>query len=238
MSHKRDMGHCGFLRTLRIEARYNPLKTMRKSNYRIQVTADSVDVECDVPLRHQGTPNTISPSLAGGILVLFALAMLYFLSFGHGRNASIWVILADSRPGSADFLSNVIPVVLALALDVFLFAAGIRYFLPFGERLHCDRSTLIWSKIPWVSFGNRWVTHSIPVTEIVRASYVIVSKSKGFYGILIETDGKPWKLFWAVETPEANRILRGLSELGVNVHQDPEMREAIRETLRDRRVQL
>ena len=149
-------------------------------------------------------------------------------------------MIVDSHPGSSDFVSNLIPFILLLALNVFLLAVGIRYFLPFCERLHCDRSALTWSKIPWVSFGNRRVTRSMPVAEIVRASYSIVFKSRSehYYGILLDTDGKPWKMFWGIESPEANRILRGLSGLGINVLHDPEMREAIRETLRDRRAQL
>jgi hypothetical protein len=91
-----------------------------------------------------------------------------------------------------------------------------------------------------VSFGNRRVTRTIPVIEIVHASYAIVYKGvkEHYFGILLETYGKPWKLFWGIEAPEANRILRGLSGLGVNVLHDPEMREVIRETLLDRRTQL
>jgi hypothetical protein len=45
-------------------------------------------------------------------------------------------------------------------------------------------------------------------------------------------------MFWQIEPPEANRILRGLEALGVNVHHDPEMRASVRESLRDRRAQL
>jgi hypothetical protein len=214
---------------------------MRICNYQIQVSADSVDVECDVPLRSSKLPNPKpSPHLIGSFFVLFALVMLYFSCFGHGRNPSIWKTAINSRPGSSDFVSNVIPFALLLVLNAFLFAVGIRYLLPFCERLHCDRSTLTWSKIPWVSFGNRRVTRSMPVTEIVSASYSIVFKgrSEHYYGILLETDGKPWKMFWGIESPEANRILLGLKGLGINVLHDPEMREIIRETLRDRRAEL
>jgi hypothetical protein len=214
---------------------------MRTSDYRIQVTADSVDVECDVPLRSSRFPKPQpSPHSIGSFFVLFASVMLYFLCFGHGRNSSIWKTIVGSRPGSADFVFNVIFAAFALVLSVFILAVGIRYLLPFCERLHCDRTTLTWSKIPWVSFGNRRVTRSIPVAEIVRASYSIVFKGRRehYYGILLETDGKPWKMFWGIESPEANRILRGLKGLGVNIQDDPEMRESIRETLRDRRAEL
>jgi hypothetical protein len=207
---------------------------MRASNYRIQVTSDSVDVECDDSFQSTRT----SRFFFGGVAVGCALFLLYGSCFGHGQNPNIWVMLADSRPGSTGFAFNVIDAVLIVVLVVFFLLVGIRYFLPFGERLHCDRSTLTWSKIPWVSFGNRWVTRSLPLSEILRASYGIVYKSKGIYGILLEAEGKPWKLFWGIETPEANRILLGLKGLGVNVHHDPEMRESIRETLRDLRSQL
>ena len=185
-----------------------------------------------------GPQPAASPPLIGGFFVLAALVMLYFSWFGRGRNPGIWATLAGSRPGSAGFVFSAIDAVLVLALVVFILLVGIRYFLPFGERLHCDRSALTWSKIPWVSLGDRWVTQSIPVNGIILASYGIAYKSKGIYGILLDTEGKPWKLFWGIETPEANRILLGLKELGVNVHHDPEMRESIRETLRDRRAEL
>ncbi len=212
---------------------------MRTSEYKIQVTADSVDVECDVPLRSSKFPRPQpSPHLIGGIFVLFASFMLYSLCFGHGRDPNIWRIVVDSRPGSADFVSNLVSVFLPLVLGVFLLAVGIRHFLPFCERLHCDRSTLTWSKIPWVSFGYRRVTRSVPVAEVVRASYAIVYKSEGYYGIVLDTYDESWKLFWGIESPEANHILRGLSGLGINALHDPEMRVAIRETLRDRRAQL
>jgi hypothetical protein len=207
---------------------------MRKSNYQIQVSADSVDVECDDSYQSTKT----SRFFFGGITIGCALFMLYGSCFSRGRNPNIWVMVADSRPGTADFIINLIFAVFVVVLIVFFLLLGIRYFLPFGERLHCDRFTLTWTKIPWVSFGNRWVTRSIPITEVIRASFTIVYKSKGIYGVLLETYGKPWKMFWGIESPEANRILRGLSGLGINVLHDPEMREAIRETLRDRRAQL
>jgi hypothetical protein len=203
------------------------------SNYHIRVTADSVDVECDGPF----------PARAGRIsfaslMLACATFLLYGSLVGLGRQPAIWATLANSRSGSTDFFVNLCFAVFTVAIVIFFFASGIRYFLPFGERLHCDRSTLTWSKIPWISLGNRWVTRSISLSEISRASYSIVYRSKGVYGILLETSGKPWKMFWQLESPEANRILRGLKALGVNVCRDPEMRESIRETLRDRRAQL
>ena len=205
---------------------------MLTSNYRIQVTADSVDVECDTPFRSR-----TSQHLFGVLAIAGSLLMLYS-GIGHGRNPGVWVILADSRPGSLGFIFNAFGAVVVLVAVVVFFAFGVRYCLPFGERLHCDRSTLTWSKIPWVSLGNHWAKRSIPLSEISQASYAIVYRAQGVYGILFEMDGEPWKLFWGIETPEANRILCGLKGLGVNVKHDPEMRESIRETLRDRRAQL
>ena len=205
---------------------------MRASNYRIQITADSVDVECDTPFRSKASQHSF------GVLAIAGSLFMLYSGIGDGRSPGVWVILANSRPGSPDFIFNAFGAVFVLVVAVVFFAFGVRYCLPFGERLHCDRSTLTWSKIPWISFGNHWVERSTPLSEILQASYALVYKSKGVYGILLEVEGKPWKLFWGIETPEANRILRGLKGLGVNVHHDPEMRESIRETLRDRRAQL
>jgi hypothetical protein len=216
--------------------RYNPGKVMRTSNYRIQVTADSLDVECRVPLVSSRFPSSTKPAVVGGFFIFSGLGLLYLSCFVSGRNPSLLVVIANSRPGSADFVI----AILALTMEVFLLAVGIRYFLPFCERLHCDGSTLTWSKIPWVCFGNRRVTRSVPVSEIVRVSYAIVhgNVSGSYYGILLEPFGSSWKMFWGIESPEANRILIGLKALGINVHHDPEMRESIREKLRDRRAEL
>ena len=211
---------------------------MQTGNYWIQITEDSVDVECNTPLYSSKSPLPKSPTLTGGFFILVALIELYFACFGHGSNPSIWEILTDSRPGSAGYVSNAIVAVLSMALGIFLLAVGIRYLLPFCERLHCDRSTLTWSRIPWVSFGHRWVSRSIPLSEIVCASYAIVHHSESYYGVLLDTDGKQWKMFWGIESPEANHILYGLKGLGVYVPRDPKIRESIRETLRDRRAQL
>ncbi len=202
---------------------------MQTSNYRIQVSAESLVVESDGPFRSRA-----SRIFFGGLLIVCSVYPLSPRSFAHWRNPGIWDMLADSKPGSADFVFGV----FALAFLAIFLLTGIRHLLPFGERLHCDRSTLAWSKIPWIGFGNRWVTRSVPLSEIFQASYGIVYKSKGVYGILIETWSGTWKLFWSIEAPEANRILRGLRGLGVNVHHDPEIREVIRETLRDRKAQL
>lgn len=207
---------------------------MRTSKYRIQVTTNSVDVECRVPLVSSRFPSSTKAAAVGCFFIFSALGLLFLSCFDSGKNPSLLVMISDSRPGSADFVE----AILVLALDAFLLAVGIRYLLPFCERLHCDRSTLTWSRIPWVSFGNRWVTRSIPFSEVVGASYAIVPQSKGVYGIVLETYDQNWKMFWGIESPEAHRILRGLEALGVNVHHDPEMRESIRETLRDRRADL
>jgi hypothetical protein len=206
---------------------------MRTTNYRILVNKDSVDAECDSPFRSKAARRFF-----GSLLLALGLFMFYFAGIRQGRNPGTWATLAESRPSSPGFALNIYGAVLVLIIVIAFLATGIRYLLKFGERLQCDRNTLIWSKIPWVSFANRWVTRSIPVNVIVRASYGIVYKSKGVYGILIEDNCNVWKLFWGIEAPEANRILHGLKQLGVNVHHDSEMRDSIRETLRDRRAEL
>jgi hypothetical protein len=206
---------------------------MPKRKCDVRVAAEFVDVETEGLF---GTP--ASRRWLGCFLIALSICCVYFAVFRHGRGPNIQDLLAELRPGKRGFVINLVALAYCSLIEVFILAYGVRYLLPFGERLHADRSNLTWSRISWLSFGNRWVTRSVPVTEVVRASYAIVYKSKGIHGILIETYGEPWKSFWGIEAPEANRILRALKGLGVNIQRDPEMRESIRETLRDRRAQL
>jgi hypothetical protein len=190
-----------------------------------------------------GTARTVPQPFASSPEAIFIAAGLFVLygSWVNPRaNPNLRILLSDLRPGSADFFSTVGLGVFALALVIVLLGWGVRCFLPFGERLHCDRSLLTWSKIPWIGFGNRWVTRTVPPSEISHAHYGLAYRKRGgdLYGVLLEVGGKRWKLFAGIDSPEANRILNGLKGLGVNVPHDPGMRESIRETLRDRRAQL
>jgi hypothetical protein len=213
--------------------RYNPLKAMPKGKCDIHVTAESVDVESDGLF---GTP--ASRRWLGCFLIALSICCVYFAVFHHGRGPNIQDLVAELHPGKRGFVINLVVLAYCSLIEVFILAYGVRHLLPFGERLHADRTNFTWSRIRWLSFGQRWTTRSIPISEVVRASYAIVYKSKGVHGILIETYGDNWKTFWGIEAPEANRILRGLKGLGVNIQHDPEMRESIRETLRDRRAEL
>jgi hypothetical protein len=202
---------------------------MPAGTYEIHAKADSLDVCWRGPASYR---------VFGGVMVTVCLAEIYLASFGRGRSPGVWATLLRSSPGTAGFISNAFESGLILIFTAFFLALGIRHLLPFRETLHCDRTALTWSRIPWLSLGNRWVTRSTPLPEICGAHYGIVYKSKNVHGVVLETYGDNWKLFWGIEPPEANRILHGLKALGVNVHHDPEMRESIRETLRDRRAQL
>lgn len=202
---------------------------MSVGRYQIHAGADLLDVRWRGPAKFR---------VFGGFLIACGLAEAYFTSAPRGGGPGIWMLLARSHPGSSDFYPNLVGGLLALAVAAFALAVGIRYCLQFAETLRCDRTTLTWSRIPWVSFGNRWITRSIPLAEVVGASYAVVYRSKGIYGIVLETYDENWKAFWQIEPPEANRILAGLRRLGVKVHHDSQMRLLIRESLRDRREQL
>lgn len=197
---------------------------MPVSSYKVHAGADSLDVQWRGPARSR---------VFGAFVIVIILAEIYF-----AMNRGPWADLLRSHPGSPRSGSIVFESALLLLLLLFFLAIGVRHLLPFAETLHCDRSTLTWSRIPWISFGNRRITHSVPFSEVVGASYAIVYRSKNIHGIVLETYDENWKIFWGIESPEANRILHGLKKLGVNVEHDPEMRASIRETMRDRRAQL
>lgn len=202
---------------------------MPVGSYRIHSDTDALDVQWRGPAKFR---------VFGGFVVAISMAEIYFAIFGHGRDRGPWADLLSSDPGSPRFGSIAFESAVLLLFVLFFLATGVRYLLPFSETLHCDCSTVTWSRIPWLSFGNRWITRSTPFAEIVGASYAVVYKSKDIHGIVLETYDNSWKMFWQIESPEANRILHGLKKLGVNVEHDSEMRASIRETMRDRRAQL
>jgi hypothetical protein len=195
--------------------RYNPHTIVREYKYDICVSAESLDAEGSGPYRSSATRYA-----SGSLFIASAL----YIGYGSWK----------------DYSRHPVKELLCGLLVMVFFAWGMRSFLPFGERLHCDGSTLTWSKIPWISFGNRWVMRSIPVSEISGARYGLAYRRRGgdLYGILLEAGGQRWKLFAGIESPEANRILHGLRVLGANVQDNREMRYAIRETLRDRKARF
>ena len=207
---------------------------MRARKCEVRIKADSVDVDSDELF---GTKT--SRLCFGTLLVALSGWLAYSVFFAQDRTrARGWNEVTRPHAGLPHSHLDLTGLVICLTISIFFLILGIRYLLPFGERLHCDHSTLTWSRIPWISFGNRWITRTVPFTEVVGASYAIVYQQKNVHGIVLETFDENWKMFWGIEPPEANRILNGLKKLGVNVHHDPEMRSQIRESLKDRRADL
>ncbi|MFZ1086864.1 MAG: hypothetical protein WAN35_18015 [Terracidiphilus sp.] len=208
---------------------------MRLQGYEINITANSVDVK-----RDNSTRSNKAVVLPGSFAMLFPVYCILW---------STWIMLKTDRwgyPGWQQLTNNskdysflfhfsfLFPVVLFTGFSIYCLLFGLRCWFPMGEKLHCDRSTFIVSKIPWINFRGEWKTRSFHLYDVSQIQFIVGR------GICFVVDDKKEYLFPGIDFPEANRILRGLKKLGIGVYHDPETNtlEAIQETLRDRRSDI
>ncbi len=210
---------------------------MPSPRYRVSAKADSVEAHWE------SRPRSI-PVRILGILAMIALAAawMYYAVFRVGHRYTAWWVFKYEAVGSRHFIEAIIGSLLNLALVSFFLAWGVRSLFPSGERLRCDRSQFVVSKIPWINFNGRWTTLSFPLSEVAEVEYVILQRGGGrspaVYGIRFWADGKRRTALERLEPPEAGHLLRELRRLGVDVWHDPQMRTLINETLGDRREQI
>lgn len=209
---------------------------MRWKDWHISVQVDSVHVESSYRPAFRR-----SRTLA--CAALFALSIwLVASTFRPDRYGyTLWRYLENYPKSSRVFTDHLVPLIF-LAIEVgFFVLCALRMFFPSGETLHCDRHTLVVSRIPLTSFRGKWKTRTFPVSEISELHYgVVQSGGRGHssYGILFCVCGMEEKMLAGLEPPEAHRILKAMSGLGANVSKDGDMRYLVRESLRDRRAEL
>jgi hypothetical protein len=129
-----------------------------------------------------------------------------------------------------------------LGFVAFILVLVIRTLFPSGEKLHCDHSKLVISRIPWINFRGQWITRVFSISQVSQFEYGVLQRGGGrspaVYGILFLDGDKPQKALSRIEPPEASHLLRGLKRLGVDVLHDSDMLAKIKETLGDRREEI
>ena len=207
---------------------------MLKQGFEIVITESSIDVRHDVS--SESPRGRFYAGLFFLALMTLLLCGLIFLPGKHGR-PNMWHDFSTSPIDSEDFI-------LPLSL-ILLFATGsgyiaTRYLLaayPSDEAIHCDRSTLTVSKVPWLDASNRtWRTRSYPLGEVSKLRFGIIASAKGssIYGIRFVATGKDQKILPGIQAPEAAEILKALAILGADVVDDPKLPQKVEEALSKR----
>jgi hypothetical protein len=190
---------------------------MKQDSFKIEVTDDVVDVAWD------DDSSTTQSIIATALVTGLAVALSYYFLFRGGENPGLVAfVLANPtlyHDDVAAFYVRVIGIALCSIIFALIFICGLRFLFPFGDRMHCDRSTFTISQIAFWSFGKRWKVQSVPPSKVTLARYGVVRMAKGreTYGIIVDVCGKSWKVFEYIDVSHANHVLRGLSKMGVKV---------------------
>jgi hypothetical protein len=210
---------------------------MYSRKYKVKIGADYVDAKWDSSYR--SIPVRVFGSIAMAVL---AAAWMYYAVFRPHHGYAVWWTLTHERASSRYFIETAVAILLNLILSGYILALGVRSLFPSGEKLRCDYSQLIVSKIPWVSFRGRWTTRVFSLAEISQMEYEVLrrgtARDPSVYGIRFLADGKVQKILSRIEAPEASHLLRGLERLGLDIRHDPDTLAKIQETLGDRRSRL
>jgi hypothetical protein len=199
------------------QPRYNPDIPMGLENLKTEITADVVDAVWN-------DNRSIGQRITMGVLGSgFGLFFMYATVFSHGKKPGLLTGILDDPElfnSNVELLwINIIAIILLFAVFGGIAAFGFRCFFCFGDRLHCDHSTFIISKVAFWSFGDRWKVQTVLPFEVSQARYCVVQSGRGgkTYGIRIDIRGKSWKVFYGIDASEAEPILQGLNRMGVNV---------------------
>ncbi|HEY2460836.1 MAG TPA: hypothetical protein VGI16_08510 [Candidatus Acidoferrum sp.] len=175
-------------------------------------------------------------------MTVAAVAMTYYVVFRphdgfHGY--SWWWTIGHDHAVSEYFIGTVLGALIYFGGLGCALLLGVRSLFPSGEKLHCDRSQLTVSKIPWISFRGRWTTHVFSLAQVSEMKYGLIrrgtARDPSIYGILFLVDGNRRKILRRIGAPEAARLLRGIKKLGLDVPHDPDILPRMQMALEDRR---
>jgi hypothetical protein len=196
---------------------------MGKQKFQIDINDQSVRVRLNISeYSPHGRLYVLIFVIALGTL---AICALLFLPGKHG-NSSMWHDLSSYPVDSGSFI---FPFVLLLGLTLLMVLLSWRYVVsayPSDEMFHCDRSMLTVSKVRWLDFKNtHWDTCSYALVEIASMKYQAIASLRGtsIYGLRFIVGGRRQRVLPGLKASEADKILKALKGLGVDVPGDPKL---------------
>jgi hypothetical protein len=207
---------------------------MATRHFHIKITPDAVDVSTSESAHASRRPGVNVAMMVAGV------GFFLWQTFRTDRYGyTLWRCLERYPRHSWEFRDALFGMVVMALVTGLFFILGLRGLFPSGETVHCDRSTLTVSKIPFVSFRGKWRTRTFELLYVCSLRYTVLQSGRGesTYGIRFLCGGKQTMLA-GLTAPQAYRILGALKILGADVPEHREMRYVVREALRDRREQL
>jgi hypothetical protein len=203
-------------------------------DFTISINRDSVDVRLD--------PSSRSPhAKLGGAVFIASVGIVVFCAslFLSGKNGSpsMWQDMSNASIESGSFLVPLGVLVVGCGLLLWM---GFRWSAaawPSDETLHCDHTTLIISRIPYLDFRNRaWKTKSYALRDIEQFRFAIYASGKGrsIYGFRFLVSGRRYKALPGLEAPEAQNIMKALQTFGIDVVLDNKLQKKVAAALERR----
>jgi hypothetical protein len=146
----------------------------------------------------------------------------------------MWHDLSSAPVDSGTFLF--LSIVL-LGISALVILSSWEYWVaadPSDQTFCCDRSTLTISIVRWLDIHNKdWDTRSYALEEITKMKYGLVACAKGgraVYGLCFTARGKTHAVLPGVKPRAADKILKALKTLGVDVPEDPKLATILAES--------
>jgi hypothetical protein len=142
---------------------------------------------------------------------------------GKGGSASIWHDVSPSPVDSEGFIILLIILVSCSVLMVLLTWRYIVLAYPSDEAFHCDSLALTTSKVRWLDISNKhWDTHSYTLASLQEMGYEAIAHLRGtsIYGLRFIAGGKTYRILPGLKPRQADKILKALKALGVEVIDD------------------
>jgi hypothetical protein len=202
---------------------------MARPVFNIELNDQSVKVRL---ISSEGSPRGRFHAFFSNLVwLVLALCLSLFIPGKYGT--SVWHELSSAPVDSGLFrfvsilMLGIFALVIMLSWEYWVAAS------PSDQTICCDRSTLTVSTVRWLDIHNKdWDTRSYALEEITKMKYDLVACAKGgaVYGLCFTARGKTHAVLPGVKPRAADKILKALKALGVNVPEDPKLATILAES--------
>jgi hypothetical protein len=195
---------------------------MARPVFNIELNDQSVNVRL---IASEGSPRgRFYAFLSNLVWLVLALCLNLFIPSKNGT--TFWHRLSSAPVDSGIFLFMLLSM---LGVSALFTLTSWEYWVaanPSDQTFSCDRSMLTISIVRWLDIHNQdWDTHSYALEEIRRMKYGLVACARGgaVYGLCFTASGRTYAVLPGLKPRAADKILKALKVLGVDVPDDPKL---------------